>query len=445
MRTALTVTLYRRALLLGALASLVAAPGPAFASPRSESMPTRAGDKSDYRKLDARRIAEIEAWLPAAPAGLGPDARDRAVFDRLAATPEGAGAIAAAEKILATAFPAWSDDDYLEFSRVGTRPRGEAMITARRGRLSPLVWAEVLENRGRFLAAIEHALREYLAEPSWSLPAHDRELNNFRRKRYTVDLFTSTFGAELGQSLHLLGDRLDPALRDDVRAALRERLWAPVLDTLRGGPTKHWWLETTNNWNAVCLAGVTGSALAALPDRHERAVLAAAAEVYGRNSIRGFTDDGYCSEGIGYWNYGFGNFMMLRAVLFSATDGRLDPFTDPKVREMALFGPRLEVLPGVFPAIADCRFETKPSARLIAQCDQVLGLGLGAAATAPATAGAPRRVTDAALNLFGVSRFALPAPRIRRSWRRSASRVRFSRTRGCWSAGRRRAAAWAPC
>ena len=163
---------------------------------------------------------------------------------------------------------------------------------------------------------------------------------------------------------------------------------------------QHWWRGTTNNWNAVCLAGVTGSALAANPDRRERAELVAAAEHYGRNFVNGFTDDGYCSEGIGYWNYGFGHYLVLRSTLYSATQGKLDLFADPKVRQIALFGPRMEVLPGLFPAIADCRFETRAGAALLAYCDQTLGLGLGL--EMPAAGGLGPRVTEAAVYNFGV-------------------------------------------
>jgi len=33
-------------------------------------------------------------------------------------------------------------------------------------------------------------------------------------------------------------------------------------------------------------------------------MFAAAAEKYVENFLAGFTPDGYCSEGLGYWNYG---------------------------------------------------------------------------------------------------------------------------------------------
>ncbi len=353
--------------------------------------------------LDAGRIAQITEWLPEKPAGIGPTLEDRAAWDALAALPAARNTIAQAEAFLQGDFPAWCDEAYLDFSRTGLRPRGEAMMSARHRRLSPLVWAECLENRGRFIPAIEQALREYLSEPSWTLPAHDRDLSNFHGTLHKVDLHSASFAHLLAHSLYLLGDRLDTELQTTTRAVLRERIWDPVLSTLRTGRPSQWWLTATHNWNAVCLAGVVGSSLTALPDRRERALLAAAGEFYVRNFVDGFTDDGYCSEGLGYWNYGFVHFVELRASLHAATSGNLDLFSEPKVREIALFGPRIEVLPGVFPAIADCRFEVRAEPHLMAHLDKAFGLGLGLEMP---TSGRLPRLTHGALHHFGV----FPAP-----------------------------------
>ena len=50
---------------------------------------------------------------------------------------------------------------------------------------------------------------------------------------------------------------------------------------LRGTASKpFWWFTVTNNWNSVCLAGVTGAALTLLADKEERAYFVAAAEKY---------------------------------------------------------------------------------------------------------------------------------------------------------------------
>jgi len=67
------------------------------------------------------------------------------------------------------------------------------------------------------------------------------------------------------------------------------------------------------------LEGVTGAALAVIEPPEQRALFIAAAEHYSKYFLEGFTDDGYCSEGLGYWNYGFGYYIMLSEMIHQAT------------------------------------------------------------------------------------------------------------------------------
>ena len=54
--------------------------------------------------------------------------------------------------------------------------------------------------------------------------------------------------------------------------------------------------------------------------------------------LNGFRPDGYYSEGIGYFNYGFGNFMTMRQIVLEATNGMTDFFdSNPKLPTYAAF------------------------------------------------------------------------------------------------------------
>ena len=339
------------------------------------ALPLAAAAADPWKDLDPARIADIARLLPAGPQGLGRPLDDRAAWGAVATNRAMRGLVGSAERLLDKPLPPWDDDPYLDFTRTGARSAGERMMRARRGRLAPLVGAEGVENKGRFTAEIARQLEEYLKEPTWTLPAHDRSLGSFHGTAYEVDLASSATAYELAQALWLLGDRVPAELRGRVVAALERRIFAPVRDSLRTGQ-RHWWLRGNNNWNAVCLAGTVGAALAALPDREDRALFAAAGERYSRNYLAGFTADGYCSEGVGYWNYGMINYVTLREHLWQATGGKLDLFADARVRAAALFGIRAEILDGVFPAIADCRPGSAPSAEILRYCSLALGLGL---------------------------------------------------------------------
>jgi hypothetical protein len=122
-----------------------------------------------------------------------------------------------------------------------------------------------------------------------------------------------------------------------------------------------WWLTGTNNWNAVCLANTAGAAVTAIPLPDRRAFYVASAEKYVQNFLKGFTPNGYCSEGMGYWNYGFGHYVMLAETLHRQTGGRVDLMSDPRVKEIAQFGRRMEITPGVYPAFADCSPVARPA------------------------------------------------------------------------------------
>jgi hypothetical protein len=255
------------------------------------------------------------------------------------------------------------------------------MENARSSRLQPLVLAECIENKGRFLPAISTALQGYVDEPTWTLAAHDAKLDSFHKSNYTVDLRAASFGHDIGAALYLIGDKLDPALRQRVVSALYERCLKPVRNSLVTGKG-HFWLNADHNWNSVCLAGVVGIALAVEPDRRERAVFVVAGEHYSKHFLKGFRDDGYCDEGGGYWSYGFGNYAILREELFHATGGKVDLFTDEKVVNIALFGARFQLNDHIMPPFSDCHKGTRADMGLLAYCNDVLDLhmtGLDAA------------------------------------------------------------------
>ncbi len=148
----------------------------------------------------------------------------------------------------------------------------------------------------------------------------------FEGRQITIDLFASEVACELASADFILGDRLDQPTRALVRQETQRRIFDPYTKMITTGKPSLSWLMVTNNWNAVCLANVTGTALALREDPQEKALYVAAAEKYIANFLKGFTDDGYCSEGIGYWNYGYGCFVRLGHMLVGATRGQVDLF-----------------------------------------------------------------------------------------------------------------------
>ncbi len=334
-----------------------------------------AGEPAGPKGPDPARVRQIAEMLPEKPSGPGPRIGDRAAWTAAAKAPAFSSVVRQAEALLREPIPDPSDELYLDYSRTGNRDRYQRVLFARVNRLATLVLAECLENQGRFLSAIDATLRATLAQKSWVLPAHDGSLAVFQGKSMEIDLRAAATGANLATIDWWLGEKLPESTRSRLRDELERRIFQPFEGmVLRGKPPRSW-LLVTNNWNAVCLAGVNVAATTAIADRQRRAWFVAAAEKYIENFLDGFTPDGYCSEGLGYWNYGFGHFVLLGENVFRATGGRIDLFERPKVREVAQFGHRLQIAPGVYPAFADCHVGALPDASIEAFVSRRFGFG----------------------------------------------------------------------
>lgn len=129
-----------------------------------------------WTDLDPHRINTIAAWLPGEPQGTGPVCADRQAWQAVASDKRLARVAAEAEKRLHAPFPAWNNDAYLDFTRSGSRAEGERMMSARSAWLYPLVLAECLDWHARYLSRINDVLTELARQPTWTWPAHDRQL-----------------------------------------------------------------------------------------------------------------------------------------------------------------------------------------------------------------------------------------------------------------------------
>jgi len=331
------------------------------------------------RKIE-QRTAEIEKMLFPTPKGIGFPITNRNAWETLAKNPEFRNVISDAERATATAIPELPETLYKEFYRNGNRTNYENVRSQKYQRIVPLTLAECLENKGRFIAPLEELIRSICNDPSWVLPAHDNDGQIYDGKDNYIDLVSSATSAELALVDYFLQDKLSAEVRKLIRDNVQRRTFASYEETvpghLGGTSRKNWWITGENNWNSVCHANVVCAAMILIESPKKRAWYIACAEHFMEPFFKGFTPDGYCSEGMGYWNYGFGHFVDLAEIVCQVTDSKVDFFQMPLVKNCALFGPRMEVAPNQFAAFADCSITARPSAELVGFLSKRLRLGL---------------------------------------------------------------------
>lgn len=317
---------------------------------------------------DPARIKEIAAMLDAKPHGIGPSLDDRKVWDALGADVDfREKMIARATRFLTEPIPVCTQEAYEASAKTGDRKDGVA-VDRRRFRMVTFVLAEGMENQGRFLPAIDKEINAICTEHTWIMSGHAK----FTRGN---DLGTAMTSWNLATAVTMLGDKLPEATRTLVRDEVRKRVLTPFLDQVHGVAKSDFWRDNGANWNAVVHAGITGAALALEEDVQVRAEIVAASETETQFYIRGFPADGYSYEGMGYWKYGFGHYVMLSEVVMAATHGKINLYAKESIPQLAQFPRRFEVASGIYPAYSDAQFLEQPSLWLYNIIDHRYGLG----------------------------------------------------------------------
>ena len=257
----------------------------------------------------------------------------------------------AAEEAAGLPIPTLTASMYLDFQRSGRREGYQKPLKRRRRMLADLVIGECLEGRGRFLGAAMDLLWAICEESSWAWPAH--QVNLGRMEAPYVDLLAAHTAMELAEARHLIGPDLDPAVNQRIAYEVTQRVLDPFL-------TRHdyWWMaprpgRRANNWTAVCVGGVVGAAVYVDPDRARLAELIARGARCLDDYLASFGVDGASEEGVSYWSYGFGAFVVLAHLVEHYSVGTI-PFMDEDIlREIARFPLRTRMDAGAYATFSD--------------------------------------------------------------------------------------------
>ena len=189
----------------------------------------------------------------------------------------------------------------------------------------------------------------YLNEYSWAPLGHYNSYYNRTPKDYDIgliDIFASSTALALAEVKNLFEDRFPQLLKDRISAELRRRTIDPFLTRT------YFWEKHPNNWAAVCAGGVGGVLMYECPEifLQQRGRLDSVMQVY----LDSYKDDGVCVEGTGYWSFGFGFFVTYALLEKELTNGKVDWFEVPKVKEIATFMQKMFLQRDVIVSFSDC-------------------------------------------------------------------------------------------
>lgn len=232
--------------------------------------------------------------------------------------------------------PALTEELFALYETCGDRRTYEDIYNLRRKYLF-LAAMKLLMEKGQEqeedLRDLEKILVEICRETCWALPAHvNRKEAGWE---ISIELFAAETAQALSEILSLLGAKLSPKVRKEVKDEVCRRVLQPFLAAKKG----YWdWESSGTNWNAVCCGGIGGAALCLLqgePHLLEQ-ILERLCEDF-EHYLAGFGMDGACMEGITYWEYGMSYFTMFARMLKDYTKGEKNLLQGEKCRNMMTF------------------------------------------------------------------------------------------------------------
>jgi hypothetical protein len=323
----------------------------------------------------AAQIDAIAAMLPEKPVGVGRPISDRAAWAEAAKQPYFQRQVTNARTYATQPIPEITDATLTDYAKTGRRDTYEVPFRKRTTRLNAFVVAECIKNQGTYLPLIEAELQAILSEKTWEDSGTLPSKQNAGGLEWTIDLASSARAWTVATADYWLGDKLKPETRRMIHDQIRHRILDHYEQSITSGNPLWWWMTAKMNWNAVCTSGVLGAALTTIDSAKERALFVQAAIDGLSTYTEGITDDGYCYEGVGYWNYGFGSYLCAAETLYQQTQGKINLFAGAKQRQAALYLQHLRIIPGVWPAYGDAYPKTTAPVALMQLINQRWNMG----------------------------------------------------------------------
>lgn len=234
---------------------------------------------------------------------------------------------------------ALSISEYKLFFSNGDRRTYEKSFFSRRERLTILQVLALSDDM--YLNDLEEIISAICDEFSWVVPAHDY---------LKLDLFSTETARMLSETVYIFGDKLSIIVQNRVR----ESVYRKIIQVYENNA--FWWDKTDCNWAAVCACGVGLSYLYLFPERFEN-VKERLFSTF-KSFLSGFDEEGFCYEGVNYWQYGFSNYCVFFDVYQKLKGIRPDFIDTKKVKNVLRYIQNAKMSEDIYLPFADGGYAT---------------------------------------------------------------------------------------
>ncbi len=262
--------------------------------------------------------------------------------------------------------PAPKFSEFRLFADIGDRTIYQKTFFQRQHRLfTCAVLSLIYPENEEYFKLLEDTIFEICDLYVWALPAHMPSITE--NNNTELDLDACSIAMALAIIKVLLNDRLHPLIKSRIDAEIDRRIVKPFLE-------KDWhWEYRANNWTTVCAGGIGCTLMLNRPEVFDTVMDRINKDML--SYIDAYCDDGVCTEGAGYWGYGFGYYVAYADMLRSYSGGKIDLLAGEKIKSIATFFQKMILDENVVVTYGDCGLGAKMtiSAGLVYKLKSIFG------------------------------------------------------------------------
>lgn len=231
-----------------------------------------------------------------------------------------------------------------------------------------LALAEIYTGEGKYFDKMLDVVCAMLDEPTWMLPEHTAHMPEEATKRmpvpasagekyaHGIELGSAYRGATIALIYHYFHDKFDeisPFINERILYTLRKRSIEPFLSFY------FWWEgmggNRVNNWCPWIVSNILFTTALVEDDIEVREAVVERSLTFLDNFINCYPEDGGCDEGPTYWNAAAACLFDALEILEYMSDGHITIYSEPLIKAMGEYEPRMNITGNYFVNFADSR------------------------------------------------------------------------------------------